>query len=200
MPFDLAVVFGWPATGDDTKLERIEVDGATRFLKEEQQMTQWRLGEHALDEAQQAAFSRLLQRLAHLHPQARSPALCRVSRPSNTPLPRHDLPEVTALLPPSRRDDLAAIVHPIPRWRTVRRWVARLRVAVDRFWDEGEVPDDDLVLECALVVGEVGALQHHADGQEVAPLMAAFGSLVELPRDELRVAAANLPALAREVA
>ncbi len=88
--------------------------------------------------------------------------------------------------------------HRIPQHD--RRWVARLRVAVDRFWDEDEFPDDDLMLECAIVVGELGALHHHLAGQDVAVLMRAFHMTTGKPHAELRDLAAALPRLAREVA
>ncbi len=81
-----------------------------------------------------------------------------------------------------------------------RNWVARLRVAIDRFWDEDELPDDDLMLECAIVVGELGALQHHLAGQDVAVLMREFHMTTGKPHAELRDLAAALPRLAREVA
>jgi hypothetical protein len=69
-PFDLSVVFGWQAKGDDVTLDRSEEGGEVRFSRAGQVVTSWRLSDHALDDAQRAMFSRLLQRQAHLHPQA----------------------------------------------------------------------------------------------------------------------------------
>lgn len=68
-PFDLSVLFCWPAKGDDVRLERVEEGGEVRFRRGEDVVSSWRPSEHALDEPQRGLFARLLQRRAHLHPQ-----------------------------------------------------------------------------------------------------------------------------------
>ncbi len=81
-PFELSILFGWQADGDeirfggraddDVALTRSAADGMISFANGDDVVSSWTPSTHTLDDAQQAAFSRFLQRDAHLHPDVRS--------------------------------------------------------------------------------------------------------------------------------
>jgi len=67
-PFELSVLFGWYAYDDRFELTRSERDGQVRYQQGDELVTAWRLADEQLTEAQRRMFTRLLQRLAHVHP------------------------------------------------------------------------------------------------------------------------------------
>ena len=78
-----------------------------------------------------------------------------------------------------------------------RRWLEQLDYAAEKFQNGGEWPDDHLVLEAILVLGEIDALVQHTCGQDVAELMAAFDVAATATGDERTVAVGRVQELAR---
>ena len=55
-----------------------------------------------------------------------------------------------------------------------RAWFARMETAAGCFHQLGELPDDELLRDAVLADAELRTLRRHADGEDVAEVMAAF--------------------------
>lgn len=77
------------------------------------------------------------------------------------------------------------------------KWVGGLEDAVEEFRRGGEWPEDNVLMEAVLVVGELDALVRHAVGQDVGPIMAAFDVAATAVGDERTVAIGRVQELAR---
>lgn len=78
-----------------------------------------------------------------------------------------------------------------------RRWFDRAGDAIQRFQHGGERPDDDLVLDVVLALGELDALMLHAVGEDVAELMAAFDAVARATAEGRAPAVEHLQDLVR---
>jgi hypothetical protein len=77
------------------------------------------------------------------------------------------------------------------------RWFERMLDAAHAFQVGGERPDDDLMLECILVLGELATLSDHADGLDVSDAMAVFDGIGQANGDERERAIEELQTMGR---
>ncbi|HEX5050567.1 MAG TPA: hypothetical protein VFZ65_02235, partial [Planctomycetota bacterium] len=76
------------------------------------------------------------------------------------------------------------------------RWYDKQAEAVVKFWQTGELPDDDLHLEALLVDVECDLLRAHKRGKDVAEPMALLHRLAHAGGDEGEELLARLSAMA----
>lgn len=79
-----------------------------------------------------------------------------------------------------------------------RKWFQQRDDAISRFQLDGERPDDDLMLEVVLVLGELNALFNHAAGEDVREAMAAFDAISRSKGEGRDAAIGRLQEMARE--
>lgn len=77
-----------------------------------------------------------------------------------------------------------------------QRWSEQLEDATRQFQCGGEWPDDPLLMESVLVLGEFSALMRHAGGEDVRELMVAFNVAATKKGEERRAAIGRLQELA----
>ena len=92
----------------------------------------------------------------------------------------------------TRVDLLRAIIPHDPKW------IGGLENAVEEFRRGGAWPEDNLLLEAVLVVGEVDAVVRHAvGGEDVAEIMSAFDVAATAVGEERQAAIGKVQQLAR---
>jgi len=79
-----------------------------------------------------------------------------------------------------------------------RKWSERRDEAIDRFGLDGERPEDDLLLEVVLVLGELNTLFRHAGGADVREEMAAFDAAATSSGEAREAAIGRLQEMARQ--
>ena len=77
-----------------------------------------------------------------------------------------------------------------------RRWFDRAGDATQRLQHDGERPDDELVLDAVLALGELDALLRHATGEDVGELMGAFDAAARGKGEQRAVAITTVQQLA----
>jgi len=85
-----------------------------------------------------------------------------------------------------------------PRLPDDRDWFERLGHATDCFRFQGEQPEDPLMLEAVLALGELTAVMRHSVGADVAPEMAVFDRIARSKGDEREAAIAELQQMAAD--
>ena len=79
-----------------------------------------------------------------------------------------------------------------------RRWSDRLSDASQRFQLNGDLPDDELLLDSVLALSEQYTLMEHEGGEDVRDLMAAFDAAAREKGEERMAAITRLQELVKE--